>query len=114
MIPSRRIPTTEIQWSVQNRPDADGRIVFRVPEGLQEAGLEAYPFDETIAYKTRLDEHGPLKYWGGGQLGTLDRDRKITIVSYRAPTVLVTVKTDDHLTPKTKLEVARELRLQLE
>jgi hypothetical protein len=95
----------EIQWSVQNRPDADGRIVFRVPEGLRDASLAAYPFDETIAYKTRLDEHGPLKYWGGGLLGTLDKGHKITIVSYRAPVVLVTVKTDDHLTPKTKLEV---------
>jgi hypothetical protein len=84
-----------IDWAVQDRPDENGRIVFRAPEGLREADLSTYPSDETVAYKTRLEENGPLKYWGGGQLGTLDRDRKITVVSYRAPTVIATVRTED-------------------
>jgi hypothetical protein len=85
-----------IDWSMQDRPGADGRIVFRVPEGLQEARLNAYPIDGTTAFKTRLEENKPLKYWGGGELGTLDADRKITIVCFRGATVVVTVKAEDH------------------
>jgi hypothetical protein len=84
-----------LDWAMQDRPDAQGRIVFRAPKGLRNADLSAFPFDETVAYKTRLEENGPLKYWGGGELGTLDRDRTITIVSYRAPTVIATVRTED-------------------
>ena len=84
-----------IDWAVQDRPDENGRIVFRAPEGLRAANLSTFPSDETVAYKTRLEENGPLKYWGGGELGTLDRDRKITVVSYRAPTVIATVRTED-------------------
>ncbi len=90
-----------IDWGVQDTPDAQGRIVFLAPKGLQEADLYTHPFDETVAYKTRLEENGPLRYWGGGQLGTLDRDRTITIVCYRAPTVLVTVRTVDEADPGT-------------
>ena len=93
--PEPQDQSDRIDWSMQNRPGSDGRIVFRVPGGLQQATLNAYPDDATIAYKTRLEERGPLKYWGGGALGTLEKDRKITIVSYRAPTVIVTVNTDD-------------------
>jgi hypothetical protein len=84
-----------LDWAMQDRPDAQGRIVFRAPKGLRNADLSAFPFDDSVAYKTRLEENGPLKYWGGGQLGTLDRDRKITIVSYRAPTVIATIRTED-------------------
>ena len=88
-----------IDWGVLDRPDEAGRIVFRAPEGLQEARLEAHPIDETIAYKTRLEANGPLKYWGGGQLGRLEADRAITIVVYRAGMVLLTIKTEDGGTP---------------
>ena len=84
-----------IDWAMQDRPDENGRLVFRVPEGLREANLTTFPSDETVAYKTRLEENGPLKYWGGGQLEKLDRDRKITVVSYRAPTVIAIVRTED-------------------
>jgi Carboxypeptidase regulatory-like domain len=93
--PEPQDTSDRIDWAVQDRPDDQGRIVFPAPKGLQSADLSTFPFDETVAYKTRLEENGPLKYWGGGRLGTLDRDRKITIVSYRAPTVLVTVRTED-------------------
>jgi hypothetical protein len=84
-----------IDWAMQDRPDDKGRIVVRAPKELREVDLSTFPFDETVAYKTRLEENGPLKYWGGGQLGMLDRDRKITVVSYRAPTVIATVRTED-------------------
>ena len=71
-------------WSISDQPDADGRIVFLAPKGLSESTLNTYPFDETIAYKTRLKPNGPLKYWGGRWLGTLDEDRQMTVVAYRA------------------------------
>jgi peroxiredoxin len=88
-----------IHWGVQDRPDAQGRIVFLAPTGLRNASLRAVPFDETVGYKARLDENAPLTHWGDGQFGTLDRDRTITIICYRAPTVLVTVRTDDGQVP---------------
>jgi pimeloyl-ACP methyl ester carboxylesterase len=89
-----------IDWAMQVRPDAQGRIVFRAPAGLQHACVETLPTDETIAYKTRLEENGPLTFWGRRGLGTLEADRTITIVSYRAPTVLATVKTADGPVPE--------------
>ena len=98
--PEPKDTSDRIDWGVQDRPDAQGRIVFLAPMGLQQAHLSTFPFEETVAYKTRLEENGPLKYWGGGQLGMLDRDRKITVISYRAPTVLVTVRTDEGPVPK--------------
>jgi hypothetical protein len=111
--PESEDTSDRIDWSMQERPDADGRIVFRVPEGLQESSLSAYAPDETIAYKTRLEEHGPLKFWGGGELGTLDADRRITIISYRAPTVLVSVRTDDDRIPQTELNVGATFEFNL-
>jgi len=101
-----------IDWGVLDRPDAQGRIVFRAPEGLQDARIDAYPTDETIAYKTRLEENGPLKLWGGGGLGPLEADREVTIVSYRAPMVLVTVKTEDGGTP-AKVKVGASFTFNL-
>ena len=74
-----------IDWAIQDRPNENGRIVFRAPEGLREVNLFTFPSDESVAYKTCLEENGPLKSWGGGQLGTVDRDRKITVVSYGRP-----------------------------
>lgn len=85
-----------IDWTAQGFPDEQGRLVFRAPRGLQHSDVYTVPPDETIAFKTRLNRGGPLKYWGGGQLGTLDADRTdVEVVSYRAPTVLVNVKTDE-------------------
>jgi hypothetical protein len=90
----------QLAWGRQLLADAEGRIRFRVPNGLREAHLYTIPPDETIAYKTRLTEHGPLKFWGGGQLGIIDADRTITIVTYRSPTVLATVQTDEGDVPE--------------
>ena len=80
-------------------PVTDGRIVFAVPADLQQAMLNAYPFDEDVAYKTRLTPDGPLKHFGGGELGRIEDDRRITIVCYRAATVLVTLKSEDGPVP---------------
>jgi len=99
-------------WGMLDRPDALGQIVFQAPEGLQDARLETYPPNETIAYKTRLEENGTLKFWGGGWLGAVEGDRLVTIVSYRAATVLVTVKTDDGKMP-AKLNVRASFTINL-
>jgi hypothetical protein len=90
----------QLTWGRQLLADAEGRIRFRVPNGLREAHLYTIPPDETIAYKTQLTEQGPLKFWGGGQLGIIDADRTITIVTYSAPTVLATVQTDEEDVPE--------------
>jgi hypothetical protein len=99
-----------IDWAVQDRPDASGQIVLLAPRGLQEACLETYPADETIAYKTQLAPGGPLKYWGGGLLGRLDEDREITIVCFRAPTVIATVRSEDGHVPENIEVSARFFR----
>ena len=105
--PESEDTSTRVSWGVLDRPDAQGRVVVRAPQGLQDAILNTYPPDETIAYKTFLNENAPLKYWGGGLLGRLEADRRITIVSFRAATVLLTVKTDDGGEPKRLNVVAR-------
>ncbi len=84
-----------IDWAAQLVSGADGLAAFRVPRGLQHADLSTFPPDETVAFKTRLAAGGPLKYWGGGQLGTLDVDRAgIEVIAYRAATVLATIATE--------------------
>jgi AhpC/TSA family len=92
-------PADPIGWGVQDIPGPDGRIVFAVPTGLLQAMLDAHPFDEDIAYKTQLTPDGPLRHWGGGQLGAIADDRQITIVRYRAPTVVATLKSEDGPVP---------------
>ena len=86
-------------WSISDQPRADGRMHFLAPKGLREVSLYTSPFDDTIAYKTRLQPNGPLRFWGGGQLGVLDEDRQITVVAYRSPTVIVTVKIEEGRVP---------------
>lgn len=81
-------------WDCQLSPDAEGRIVFRVPRGLTNVRLLAYPVDEAVAYQARFEAGGPLYSWGG-DLGTLNSDRSgIEIISYRSPTVLTTITTE--------------------
>jgi hypothetical protein len=89
----------DFRWGVQDVPGTDGRIVFAAPTGLLQALLNAYPYNEPVAYKTRLTPDGPLKHFGGGELGPIEDDRRITIVCYRAPTVLVTLKSEDGPVP---------------
>ena len=93
-------PAEQMVWGVQDYPGADGRTLFAAPKGLQDAMLSTYPFDEAIAFKTRLVPNAPLRHWGGGQLGALGEDRQITIVCYRAPTLFVSVKTEDDRIPE--------------
>jgi peroxiredoxin len=97
--PEPRDTADRTDWSVEDWPDAAGRIIFPVPRGLQAATLFALPFDETVAYKTRMQPGGPLRFWGGGRLGTINEDRQVTIVAYRSPMVVVTVKAEHGFVP---------------
>jgi len=93
--PEPRIAGGRLGWAAQIASGADGLAAFRVPKGLLDANLYTIPPDETFAFKTRLAEGGPLKFWGGGQLGTIDADRAgLEVVAYRAPTVLATIATE--------------------
>jgi hypothetical protein len=93
--PEPRDTVERDHWGTHDQPSADGRIILLVPKGLREATVSALPFDETTSYKVQLEPNRPLKSGGGGGLGVLESDRQITVVSYRAPTVLVTVKSQE-------------------
>jgi hypothetical protein len=97
--PEPRDTVNRDNWSVQDKPDSEGHLLFLAPKGLREASLSALSFDETIAYKSRLEPDGPLRSGGGGELGVLEADRQVTVVCYRAPTVLVTVKVEEGQVP---------------
>jgi peroxiredoxin len=86
-------------WGIQDQPDDEGRIVFRAPQGLRDATIVTPPAEETTAYKHRLDPNGPILPGPPARLGVLEDDRLMTMVEYRAPVVLVSVKTEDGIVP---------------
>lgn len=93
--PEPEDPDRGLSWGCQLAPDAEGRVVFHAPRGLVNAMVSAFPPDETVALKTRLEPGAPLKFWGGGRLDNLETDRPpIQVVWYRAPTVLVRIVTE--------------------
>jgi hypothetical protein len=86
-------------WGVQNVPDADGKVVFRVPRGLGTVAIIADPPVST-SIRTRLSKSGPLEPRAVVELDTVNEDRRdITLVHYRAATVLVTIKSDQDQVP---------------
>lgn len=99
-------PDKRLFWNCLLVPDANGRLVFRAPKGLENAGLYSVPPDETLAYKFRLKPDAPLRLQSFVELGTLDGDHPpIEIISDRSPTVLATVKTEDGLNPVFDVKV---------
>ena len=94
--PEPQDTSDRIDWAMQDRPDAEGRIVFLAPEGLHDATLKHLSIrrDDRIQDPARRERAAEVL---GRRTDSdcIDRDRKITIVSYRAPTVFVTIKTDD-------------------
>ena len=83
-------------WCGQDQPDDEGRIVFHAPRGLRNATLiNTPPADETTAFKHRIDPGGPILPVPPAMLGILEGDRRMTMIQYRAPTVIVAVKTED-------------------
>jgi uncharacterized GH25 family protein len=111
--PEPEDPDRSLSWGCQLAPDAQGRVVFHAPRGLANARVAAFPPDETVAFKTRLEPGAPLKFWGGGGIGNLETDRPpIEIVWYRAPTVLVRVVTngDEPVPADASLSISFEVR----
>ena len=88
-----------LAWGVQEQPDGEGRIVFQAPAGLRNATLFTPAVDEVSAYKHRLTPDGPALPGPAARLGVLEGDRVLTMIAYRAPTILVTVKTEDGVVP---------------
>ncbi len=106
--PEREDPWEPTAWVVYYQPDDDGRIVFYAPQGLKHAGVALLPEEEATAFKHRIDPNGPiLPMPPPAQLGVVAGDRQLTIIAYRAPTVLVSVKTEDGAVPEELSVMAR-------
>jgi hypothetical protein len=94
-------------WSVQDQPDDEGRVVFYAPRGLRNASVHTPPAEETAAFKHRIDPDGPIRPGPPARLGVLDGDRRMTMIVYQAPTILVCVKTEDGAVPGDLSVMAR-------
>jgi peroxiredoxin len=104
--PERELKTPQASWSAQLVPDAEGRVDFRAPKGLQNAGIQTFAPNETLAIRGRFGEDKPLTYMSGSQLGDLNAEVSgITFVVYTSPLVVVTVKTEDGDLPELQVGV---------
>ena len=89
----------EIVWGVQGLSGSDGSVVLRVPKGLR-ASLEVDPLLSSMSHRVRLTKDGPLENEFDPELGVLDEERReITVVWYRAPTVLASIKSGESSFP---------------
>lgn len=69
--------------------DETGKVVFKVPKGLQKAHLEALVTDND-ASRFRLTESGPLINECYLRLGTLTEDVKdVALILYKAPVLMI-------------------------
>jgi hypothetical protein len=98
--PEREDPWEPSAWGVQDQSDDDGRVVFFAPQGLHDASVGVLPEEEATAFKHRIDPNGPILPVPPAHLGVVEGDRQLTIIAYRAPTVLVSVKTEDGAVPE--------------
>ena len=90
-------------------PDAEGKIVWHAPRGLEGARISLMSFltDERYALRHRMGKGRPLQYSSDLSLDSLDHDVKdIEIVRYSSPTVLVKVKGRDGSRPRGALVTA--------
>ena len=100
-------PGEPYAWDVQDRPDDEGRIVFHVARGLRDATIYTPPADDATAFKHQIDPDGPILPGPPASLGILEGDRRMTMIEYRAPTVIVAVKTEDGGVPTDLSVIAR-------
>jgi hypothetical protein len=97
-------PTT---WGFQEQPDNDGRVVFYAPQGLKRAFVTVLHEEEATAFKHRIDPNGPILPVPPVRLGVVEGNRQLTIIAYRAPTALVSVRTEDGAVPEELSVIAR-------
>jgi beta-lactamase regulating signal transducer with metallopeptidase domain len=84
----------EFYWK-RCRPDANGRISFTAPKGLEKAHISLVA-NEHSALRHRTSQDGPLENSQSVDLGTLDHDMKeIAIIRYKAPILLVRAVDED-------------------
>ena len=69
--------------------------------------MAVLPEEEATAFKHRIDPNGPILPMPPARLGVVEGDRQLTIIAYRAPTVLVSVKTEDGAVPEELSVMAR-------
>jgi beta-lactamase regulating signal transducer with metallopeptidase domain/protocatechuate 3,4-dioxygenase beta subunit len=89
----------KMHWFGQGKPDADGKIVARVPHGLTNAQLDLMTNEHGVL-RHRLKAGGPLNNSRRVDLGTLNDDVKgIQIIRYVAPILVVKVVGKDGKKP---------------
>ena len=105
--PTRELNTPETDdgtepyvWGVQDQTDDQGRIVFHAPRGLELTTVQVPAADETVSFKHQTEPDGPILAGPTAELGDLEGDRRMTVIVYRAPTVLVTARTRDGTVPE--------------
>ena len=87
-------PALDLVWAIRVSAGQDGTIVLRVPRGL-EASLEFANVLSNASCRVRLDNDGPLENDFDPELGVLDGERReITVVWYKAPTVVARINFD--------------------
>ena len=104
------IPSDDDFWSGWSWPDAEGKIVWHAPRGLEGAQIPLMNFltDERYALRYRIGNDKALRSSDDLPLGSLDHDVKdIEIVRYVSPTVLVKVVDRDGSKPRKVLVTAR-------
>ena len=83
------------QWSVEAEPDADGRVVVRVPKGLSNASIHARDESGAMLY-TVHPKPDAQQIVGYAALGVLNEDPAPTeFVALRAASLTVRVVTED-------------------
>jgi beta-lactamase regulating signal transducer with metallopeptidase domain len=87
-------------WHTQGQMDANGKVVMRVPHGLEQAKMQLMT-NEHGSLRWRKTKDAPLSNGREIDLGTLNDDVKgIEIIRYVAPILLVKVKASDDSKPK--------------
>ena len=82
-------------WSSQSRPDDEGRVVFRVPEGATNSILNLNTWSDGVSLKYRRSEKAEWSHQTSQGLGVLFNDLKgLTVVCARAPTTIVAFRSD--------------------
>ena len=104
------LPSGDDYWHGWSWPDAEGKIVWHAPRGLEGAQIPLMNFltEERYALRHRIGKDEALRFSGDLTLGSLDHDVKdIEIVRYVSPTVLVKVVDRDGSKPRKVLVTAR-------
>ena len=86
---------TALQWSIEAEPDADGRVVVRVPKGLSNASIHARDESGAMLYTTH-PKPDAQRFVGYATLGVLKEDPAPTeFVALLSASLTVRILTED-------------------